>query len=320
MTIKITTPNSGGDSLDFGSATTTIAAQVVGNEVSSGEGKLEVKTTTGGASATKVTIAADGNVGIGTASPTHKLSVEGTTDNVNSQIKATASGVASGGFGLNSTGMHFGCDLGNGIFSFRTATTGGGSFTNTGTERMRITGTGTLEAQSPASTTGLQPFTIDWKNENNAGIMASIGCDRTASSAAPADLVFRTSTSVDSGAISEKFRITSDGRGLSQFTAKAWINFNGASTVAIIDSHNITSITDNGTGDYTVTIAVDMGSATYAVTAGSRQESANLGGTGYPVGGQSGLLVGSFRMFYYNSATDGHARDQELVMNVVFGD
>jgi hypothetical protein len=41
--------------------------------------------------------------------------------------------------------------------------------------------------------------------------MASIGCDRTASSAAPADLVFRTSTSVDSGAISEKMRVTSAG-------------------------------------------------------------------------------------------------------------
>ena len=35
-------------------------------------------------------------------------------------------------------------------------------------------------------------------------------------------------------------------------TAKAFINFNGTGTVAIRDSHNVSSITDNGTGDYTI--------------------------------------------------------------------
>jgi len=62
MTIKITTPNGGADSLDFGSAQTAIVATVTGTEVSSGEGKLELKTTTGGTSATKMTIAANGTV------------------------------------------------------------------------------------------------------------------------------------------------------------------------------------------------------------------------------------------------------------------
>jgi hypothetical protein len=33
---------------------------------------------------------------------------------------------------------------------------------------------------------------------------------------------------------------------------KAWVNFNGTSTVAIRASYNVSSITDNGTGDYTV--------------------------------------------------------------------
>lgn len=36
--------------------------------------------------------------------------------------------------------------------------------------------------------------------------------------------------------------------------AKAWVNFNGTGTVAIRASYNVTSITDNGTGDYTVNI------------------------------------------------------------------
>ena len=37
-----------------------------------------------------------------------------------------------------------------------------------------------------------------------------------------------------------------------QYAAKAWVNFNGTGTVAIRASGNVSSITDNGTGDYTL--------------------------------------------------------------------
>ena len=77
MTIKITTPNGGSDSLDFGCAQTPNVAAVTGTEVSSGEGKLELKTTTGGTSATKATILANGRVGIGTATVDEALQVNG---------------------------------------------------------------------------------------------------------------------------------------------------------------------------------------------------------------------------------------------------
>jgi len=36
---------------------------------------------------------------------------------------------------------------------------------------------------------------------------------------------------------------------------KAWVNFNGTGTVAIRNSFNVSSITDNGTGDYNVNFA-----------------------------------------------------------------
>jgi hypothetical protein len=39
---------------------------------------------------------------------------------------------------------------------------------------------------------------------------------------------------------------------VAQGSAKAWVNFNGTGTVAILASFNVSSITDNGTGDYTV--------------------------------------------------------------------
>lgn len=50
---------------------------------------------------------------------------------------------------------------------------------------------------------------------------------------------------------------------LGQQVIKGWINFNGTGTIAINDSFNVTSITDNGTGDWTVTWDVDFASANY---------------------------------------------------------
>lgn len=48
--------------------------------------------------------------------------------------------------------------------------------------------------------------------------------------------------------------------------ALAWVNFNGTGTVAIRSSYNVSSITDNGTGDYTVNFATALSDANYAVT------------------------------------------------------
>ena len=50
------------------------------------------------------------------------------------------------------------------------------------------------------------------------------------------------------------------------YTAKAWVNFNGSGTVAIIASGNVTSVTDNGTGDYTINFTTAMADANYAVS------------------------------------------------------
>lgn len=49
---------------------------------------------------------------------------------------------------------------------------------------------------------------------------------------------------------------------------KAWVNFNGTGTVAIRASYNISSVTDNGTGDYTVNFATALADADYAVAVG----------------------------------------------------
>ena len=71
--------------------------------------------------------------------------------------------------------------------------------------------------KAPSSSTGEQVGRLEWWNENDAGVMAKIAVDRTASSNAPADLVFSTSANVDTtanggdGDITERLRITSAG-------------------------------------------------------------------------------------------------------------
>lgn len=45
---------------------------------------------------------------------------------------------------------------------------------------------------------------------------------------------------------------------------RAWVNFNGTGTVAIRAAYNVSSITDNGAGDYTVNFTTAMPDANYA--------------------------------------------------------
>ena len=77
----------------------------------------------------------------------------------------------------------------------------------------------------------------------------------------------------DVTAAAERMRITSDG--LLQFDSgygsvataygcRAWVNFNGTGTVAIRGSGNVSSITDNGAGLYTVNFTTAMPDANYS--------------------------------------------------------
>lgn len=47
-------------------------------------------------------------------------------------------------------------------------------------------------------------------------------------------------------------------------SAKAWVNFNGTGTPAIRTGFNVSSITDNGTGDYTINFTTALADANYA--------------------------------------------------------
>ena len=61
------------------------------------------------------------------------------------------------------------------------------------------------------------------------------------------------------------------------YPCRAWVNFNGTGTVAIRASGNVTSITDNGTGDYTVNFTTAMPDANYATNVTPQATAVNTG-------------------------------------------
>ena len=84
------------------------------------------------------------------------------------------------------------------------------------------------------------------------------------------------------------------------YLCRAWVNFNGTGTPAIRASGNVSSITDNNTGNYTVNFTTALPDANYAVVSGITESG---------VGGQSRVAVGdgvttsSSLVLTYNSAT-----------------
>ena len=59
--------------------------------------------------------------------------------------------------------------------------------------------------------------------------------------------------------------------------AKAWVNFNGTGTVAIRAAFNVSSITDNGSGDYTVNFTNAMVDTNYTATISVRDSGGWIG-------------------------------------------
>lgn len=50
-------------------------------------------------------------------------------------------------------------------------------------------------------------------------------------------------------------------------SAKAWLNFNGTGTIAIRDSVNVASLTDQGTARYSINLSSSMSNASYSINA-----------------------------------------------------
>jgi len=92
----------------------------------------------------------------------------------------------------------------------------------------------------------------------NSGDTISVASGATASGFLPSNI----STSGDDFQFNSGY-----GSVATAYGCRAWVNFNGQGTVAIRDSGNVSSITDNGTGYYTVNLTTAMPDANYCVQA-----------------------------------------------------
>jgi hypothetical protein len=101
--------------------------------------------------------------------------------------------------------------------------------------------------------------------------------------------------------------------GVVVYTCKAWVNFNGTGTVAIRGSGNVSSITDNGTGDYTVNFTTALVDANYCWNhsfIGSYQRGI--------VNGYSWSQTTSNIRFNIRNETNGAAADEPYINISVF--
>ena len=103
------------------------------------------------------------------------------------------------------------------------------------------------------------------------------------------------------------------------YACRAWVNFNGTGTVAIRASGNVTSITDNGTGDYTVNFTTALEDANYAIAGSCRRASVdNNANATVTLSGFSVQTVSSFRVFTASSNAGGYqVFDPDIVSLIV---
>ena len=100
---------------------------------------------------------------------------------------------------------------------------------------------------------------------------------------------------------------------IEQGRAKLWVRWDSTGTIAIKDSYNVTSITDNGTGDYTVNYAITMASANYFTTSMARMNSRTQGAAE-----NDDVTTTTFRWRSYDG--NGTKTDREIAGLMVFGD
>jgi len=84
------------------------------------------------------------------------------------------------------------------------------------------------------------------------------------------------------------------------YSARAWVNFNGSGTVAIRESGNVSSITDLGTGYYTINFTTAMPDANYSIVGSTN----GYDFLTFAAGGPS-QTTSAFNLFTVDVATNG---------------
>lgn len=116
----------------------------------------------------------------------------------------------------------------------------------------------------------------------------------------------------------------SSGTEIGQLT-KVWVSFDGSGTISIGDSFNVSSITDNGSGDYTVNFSTALANANYALVVGCHDDSVSANNFAYMMKSNNNAYAGG--TFYtttsarnkFGYAGGSQVDDMGRCMIVIFG-
>jgi hypothetical protein len=222
----------------------------------------------------KLRIDTSGNVGIGTSSPDTLLTVSGSSKFGGTMT--TGLGVSTGDAHIELGGARTG--NGNSYIDFHSAA-------STDFEARLIRGSGT-NGQFDIINAGTGAFTLSQNTterlrlDNSGNLLFNSGYGSVATA----------------------------------YGCRAWVNFNGTGTVAIRGSGNVSSITDNGTGDYSINFATAMPDANYAYSHAYSNE-VNVEHT---VGFLSSISAAAIRVQHYNPENSGNTADKSFVLIGVF--
>jgi hypothetical protein len=98
---------------------------------------------------------------------------------------------------------------------------------------------------------------------------------------------------------------------------KVWVNFDGTGTIAIRDSFNVSSLIDNGTGDYTINFTNAMADTNYAVALSAASET--TGGSGNRRISSPRTKATTSHRISCNAISNNDAKDCVQTNMVIFG-
>ena len=242
-------------------------------------------------------------VGINDTTPSEALDVTGNVAITGNETVGGTLGV-TGNVAVNTNKFNVTASSGDTLIAGTLGVTGAGSFTS------NLTSGGVIYADD--ETTANTPV-LSFTGDTNTGIGRS--------AADTLDLItggntrFRIESTGQIKAVYESQVGTDYNTTLNNgYFCRAWAKFTGVSSTTLEASGNVTSVTYNTTGDYTLNFTVAMPDVNYAYTAASKQNGVGLGSINYP----SSVAVGSLRIVFVNTDASPGARDQSFISVVVF--
>jgi hypothetical protein len=242
---------------DFGIAAGTGSSEGIGLYNLTSTGVVSFGTN----STERMRITASGNVGVGTTSPSYKLDVNGDIKSRSGWILGSRGTSGFTGLSTAENTLSGGCIIVRDDNS--TYNTHGVEFYANSTEQMRIQSNGNVGIGTTNPSTKLQVNGTVTATAFSGPLTGNVNGNASSAS------------TVSNSAITAAKLDGNQSGSAPIFGARAWVNFNGTGTIAIRNSGNVSSLSDNSVGNYSVNFATAMSDANFSTVVTSGRDSSN---------------------------------------------